>query len=98
MSDATNALIIQLFDNVSQQIQENHTRLRADMTTGLREVRDEMRLQNGRVRAVEQKLTVIETERAAEEKQALKKATWVGMLAAALVQTLMKLIEGVHRS
>lgn len=95
--DSTNALILQLFDNVSQQIQDSHTRLRADLTSELRELRSEVRQQNGRISANETRLTKIETQRESEEKQAVKKATWVAMLSAAIIQVMTKLVEAWQR-
>lgn len=74
-------------------MQAQFAELRGEMRQGFVAIRDEMRVQNGRVSKGENRLTVIETERAIEARTALRRSTWAGIIAGALVSGLIKAVD-----
>lgn len=81
------------------------TQIRLDMNRGFDQLRSEMQIQNGRVRKSEEniaenetRITTIETERRMEDKQAIRRGGWAGLIAAAGLGGVVELAKALwHR-
>ena len=78
---------------------EQHQRLRTDMNMGFDRIRAELIVrQDQLIQDHGDRLLVIETQRTVEAQQTIRRSTWAGMLAAAVLTALMKLVELIwHR-
>lgn len=85
--------LYELLEGLRQDQREQAAQFRLDMNTGLSSVRDELRLQNGRVRETENRLTKIEVERQEEDKQAVKRGMFTALLASSGLTVVIKLAE-----
>ena len=90
-----------LYDELAvmrRETTEQHQRLRADMTAGIDRIRAELVVRQDVIQDHGDRLLIIETQRMAESHQAVRRSTWAGMIAAALLTALMKLVELIwHR-
>ena len=90
-----------LYDELAamrRETTEQHQRLRADMTAGFDRIRAELVVRQDLIQDHGDRLLIIETQRAAEAQQTIRRGTWAGMLAAAALTALMKIVELIwHR-
>lgn len=80
------------------QLRSDMSQMRSDMNDGFERMRDEMQIQNGRVRKSEERILVIETERKEEDKQAVKRGVWTGIVASAGLTGILEIAKSIfHR-
>jgi hypothetical protein len=82
MSDPGVTWLYDALQAIRAEVRDGHHRLRQDMNAGFDKLDHQIRVQNGRVGTVEDKVLVIETERKAEAGDAIKKGTLAGLLGA----------------
>ena len=85
-----------LFNELSMlkdETKERHERLRGDMKSGFDLLVVKLDQHAKDDAAVEKRVTIIETQRTDEEKQAVRRGTWAGILAAAGLTGALKAIE-----
>lgn len=85
--------LYEMLDGLRKDQREQATQFRLEMNAGLEGMRGELRVQNGRVRQTEDRLTVIETERREEDKQAVKRGVFTGLVASTGLTVVIKLAE-----
>lgn len=90
--------LYEMLEGMRQDQRDSLAQMRIDMNKGFDQMRDEMQIQNGRVRKSEDRLTIIETQRTEEDKQAVKRGVWAGLVASAGLTGVLKVLESVfHR-
>lgn len=76
-----------------QHIDEKHASMREFVNERFNALEHRLAQQEHEDRGVEKRVTVIEVLREAEDKQALKRATWVGMLSSMLLTAVIQTIR-----
>lgn len=89
--------LYEMLEGLRRDQREQSAALRVEMSHGFEQLRDEMQIQNGRVRKSEERLTIIETERAGEERLAVKRGAAIALLASAGLTGLVELAKGLFR-
>lgn len=82
-----------MVEGIRNDQREQFAQMRAEVNAALERIRDEMAIQNGRVRTSENRLTVIETSRTAEDKQAMKTGAWTALVASAGLTGLIEVVK-----
>lgn len=78
---------------MSQQSQDQHQRLRSDMTAGFDKITAAMTEHAKDDQKVETRVTIIETQRAGEAREAVKRSTYVGLLAGLIGPIMINLFQ-----
>lgn len=92
-TDALTSLIIKQMDSLSDQMRDQHTRLREDMDRSFTKLGDTFEKHEAEDRKVADRVLTIETERKAEASHAIKRGTWAGVLAAAGLSGVIEAIK-----
>lgn len=85
-----------LFEDVQalkQDIQDRYDRLRADMATGFAALSAKVEAHISKADLLANRVLTIEVQRGEEGKQAIKQGTWAGILAAAGLTGLWKMVD-----
>lgn len=86
----------QFFEAI-KQLREDHTaahaRLRETIETGFEKFGERFDLHEKEDRAVEKRVTRIETEREIEATHAVKRASWIGFIAATVMTALWRVAD-----
>lgn len=89
----SSAILLSQIENLRELVTEQHGRLRSDMSAGFADVRTAFSAHEKEDRAVEKRVTTIEIERQAEEKQSMKRASWVSLIMAGAVTAVVEIIK-----
>jgi hypothetical protein len=84
-------------DAIELQMTEQHQRLRSDMYAGFDKVAAKLDQHADDDAKVANRVLVIETNIAAEERQAVKRGTWAGLLAAFGLTAGWELVQKIWR-
>jgi hypothetical protein len=93
MTDQGGDWLYKFLDTFQRDHREVFTELRLEMSKDTDEIKALIREQNGRIGRSETRLTVIETERASEERQAIKRGATTSLLVSSAVMVAMELIK-----
>lgn len=85
--------LLQVLAQLRDDMRDQHARLRSDMTLGFNALREELRRHDDDYNTLASRVTVIETERRSEEKLAVKRGTWAGLLASAGLTGIVALLR-----
>lgn len=85
--------LLKMLETIQRDHKESIAELRLEMKGDFDDVKGLLREQNGRIGRAETRLTVIETERTQEDKQAMKKGTLWGGISAAGVTGLIEALR-----
>lgn len=85
--------LYEMLEGMRQDQRDGLAQLRLDMNKGFDQLWGEAKIQNGRVRTSEERLTVIETERRQEDKLAAKRGAVAGIVASAGLAGLIEAIK-----
>ena len=87
--------LLKMLEHIQRDHKESIAELRLDMGRDFNDVKSLLREQNGRVGRAETRLTIIETERAQEDKQAMRKGTLWGGIAAAGFTAMLEAVKAI---
>lgn len=89
--------LLKMLENIQRDHKESIATLRLEMKGDFDDVKGLLREQNGRVGRVETRVTIIETERGQEDKQALKRGGAVAVAASAALTGIVEIVKAVFR-
>ncbi len=89
--------LLKMLENIQRDHKESLAEIRLDIKGDLDDIKTLLREQNGRIGRAETRITVIETERAQEDKQAMRKGTTWGVISAAGITGLFKAVEAFFK-
>lgn len=90
--------ILDQFKALRSDMQSENQRVREEVRYGFVQLREEMRIQNGRVNVNTERLTVLETQHEMEERASVKRGAMAGILASIGLTALVKFAESLwHR-
>ena len=92
-TDTPPSWVMTLMSEIRRDISAQHAQLRTEMADGFAALRAELQVQNGRVRAGEDRLTKIETAREIEDKVSMRRGSVAGAIAAVVVAFLLSIVK-----
>ena len=95
MSDLSQSIFFETIAQLRKDLQENHSRLRQDMTEGFHVLASKIETHAKETRGVENRVLVIETERKGEQAATLKQGAWAALIGATGLTALWEVVKHI---
>lgn len=89
----TQGLFFETIRQLEEKMLAQHHRLRDTIETRFDQLNSKLTLHEDDDRVVADRVLVMETQRAEEARQAIKRGTWAGLLAASAIGTIMEVLK-----
>lgn len=88
-----NAWLFEALDGLRREMTDQHQRLRTDVNAGFADQRVEVQALRADLTKMAIHLNTLQTQKEMEERQAMKRGAWAGVLAGFLISVVMKLFD-----